>query len=139
MKNNKGFTMVELLAVVIILSLIMVIVYPSVNNILSGGRNTVDKLTLENIEDSATMFAQDIYICDNNIINILKNDLNYSGVSNCKDAKEKLQQGITITMNILRDYEYISRADKCNGNIILKMNGDKINNITVNVDNITCE
>ena len=50
----------------------MIIVYPSINRILTGGRKTVDDLT-KNLEDASTIFAQDIYICeDSTIINILK-------------------------------------------------------------------
>lgn len=140
MKNNKGFTLVEILAVIVILSFIMIIIYPTVSDVLFGGRTTVNKLALKNIKESAEMFAQDIYICDStsDILNILKEDLSYTDVTNCKEAKAKLQEGITIEIDVLKRYEYISRADNCEGNINLRLNGDKMTNIIVEVDNVTC-
>ncbi|NLL02261.1 MAG: prepilin-type N-terminal cleavage/methylation domain-containing protein [Mollicutes bacterium] len=138
MKDKRGFTMVELIAVVIILGALMIIVYPSVNRILTGGRKTVDDLTKKNLEDASTIFAQDIYICeDSTIINILKNDVHLN-VTNCNDAKEALQSGITFSMDILKQYEYIAKADKCSGNIIIRMNGTKMTNISADVSNVTC-
>ncbi len=138
MKDKSGFTMVELLAVVIILGIIMTIVYPSVDRILSGGRKTVDDLTKQNLEDASTIFAQDIYLCtDSTIIDILKNDLNLS-VTNCNDAKERLQSGITVPIDVLKEYEYLTKADKCTGNIIVRINGNKMTNISADVSNITC-
>lgn len=141
MKNRKGFTLVEVLVVIIILGSIMLIVFPTINDTLFASRTAVNKMALKNIKESAEMFAQEVYLCDTttNILDILKVDLNYPDVNNCKKAKEKLQAGITLSMDTLKKYDYISRADKCSGNIILRLSGEKITNITVDVDNVTCE
>ena len=40
MKKSKGFTMIELLATIIILGLLITIAYTSVRNILNRGNNT---------------------------------------------------------------------------------------------------
>lgn len=58
--NNKGFTLIEVLAVVVILSIIMAIMVPSVNNILNRNKEE----NYDDLEDSIISAAK-IYISDN--------------------------------------------------------------------------
>lgn len=58
--NNKGFTLIEVLAVVVILSIIMAIMVPSVNSIMNKNKEDNYK-DLENSIISATK----MYISDN--------------------------------------------------------------------------
>lgn len=39
MKKNKGFTLVELLAVIVLLSLIMLLIFPSIRSIYNSNQN----------------------------------------------------------------------------------------------------
>ena len=49
-KNNKGFTLVELLAVIVVLALIMIIVIPAILNVVDGAR-----------KQSFYLYAQSVY------------------------------------------------------------------------------
>ena len=58
--NNKGFTLIEVLAVIVILSILMAIMVPSVGNIMK--KNKADNY--QNLEDSIISAAK-IYVSDN--------------------------------------------------------------------------
>ena len=58
--NRKGFTLVEVLAVIIILSMLMAITIPNVNTLINEQKNRA----LENIEKSIISAAK-IYMSDN--------------------------------------------------------------------------
>ena len=55
--NKKGFTLVELLAVIVILALIALIAYPNVTKIISGAKENTNKIQM-----SALNQAMDTYI-----------------------------------------------------------------------------
>ena len=55
--NNKGFTLVELLGVIIILIVIMLLVFPAVNNIIRKSSNTIEKAQINSIFDAAYNFT----------------------------------------------------------------------------------
>ena len=58
MKKN-GFTLVELLAVIIILGLLSLIVVPTVTNSIKNYRNELYEVQKSNIEDAARVWASD--------------------------------------------------------------------------------
>lgn len=58
--NNKGFTLIEVLAVIVILSILMAIMVPSVGNIMK--KNKEDNY--QNLKDSIISAAK-IYVSDN--------------------------------------------------------------------------
>lgn len=55
--RNKGFTLVELLAVIVILSLIMILVTPLVNKFITNSENSTYDFQIKTIEDSAINFT----------------------------------------------------------------------------------
>lgn len=60
MKNNKGFTMVELIAVITILALIALITVPTVNKVIDNSkRKAYDKQVDTIVKAAKTMMAQD--------------------------------------------------------------------------------
>ena len=60
MKNNKGFTLVELLAVIVVLAIIMVIATTQVNNTIKKSRRDAFIQTVQTIEKAAeTVCFQD--------------------------------------------------------------------------------
>ncbi len=75
--NNKGFTLVEVLAVVVILSILIAIMVPNVNTIINKQKEN----SLDNIKKSIES-ATKIYISDN------KYDIEVIG--NCNDTSPEL-------------------------------------------------
>ena len=53
MKNNEGFTLVEILAVIVILGVLMIIAIPSVTEYISGSRDNSFLTTVEKYIDAA--------------------------------------------------------------------------------------
>lgn len=56
MKNKKGFTLVELLAVIVILAIILAIAIPSVTNIISNGKTNANAIQSNLIIDAAKKY-----------------------------------------------------------------------------------
>lgn len=59
MKKNNGFTLVELLAVIVILAIVSLIAVPSVNGLLRKSRANMFCKKVESIEAAAKYYAQD--------------------------------------------------------------------------------
>ena len=59
MKNKKGFTLVELLAVIIIISIIALIVFPVVTKQIKGSKDDLYKVQVENIIKAAKDYILD--------------------------------------------------------------------------------
>ena len=59
MKNKKGFTLVELLAVIVILGILLLIAVPAVQNIIENSRNKAfesnAKLALQNVQQLVSL------------------------------------------------------------------------------------
>ena len=56
---KRGFTLVELLGVIIILTLLIILVFPSIVNSIRGFSKKTDKVTLDIIYDAANLYIQD--------------------------------------------------------------------------------
>jgi len=54
---KKGFTLVELLAVIILLGIIVLVAYPVVNNQIDLARNEAYQRTVESIEEAASRYG----------------------------------------------------------------------------------
>lgn len=59
MKNNRGFTLVELLAVIVILAILALIAVPNVSNLLNKSKNNMFCKKVQSIEAAAKYYAQD--------------------------------------------------------------------------------
>ena len=81
--NRKGFTLVELLVVIIILLAIMLVALPNINNTLEKSKNKDNSRTKELIESAASVYANDMGITNGNI---LLSDMVNSGYLTKKEA-----------------------------------------------------
>lgn len=70
MKNKKGFTLVELLAVIVLMSLVMMLIFPSIRKIYSSNTNkqyeTYKDLMIEYTK-TIPNYKKETYICLSNL------------------------------------------------------------------------
>ena len=57
--NNKGFTLVELLAVVVILSILLAFMYPNVNKLINENKEKNYEKLESSIKSAAKMYISD--------------------------------------------------------------------------------
>ena len=93
MNNSKGFTLVEVLAIVIVLALLTLISVPLVVNYVNKARNFTNEQTLKQAEDSAINYAMEnsklladnpksTFITNGCAINYTLDSSNYSNIQN---------------------------------------------------------
>ncbi len=59
MENKKGFTLVELLGVIVVLSFVMTIAFFSVNRVREDSMQKILETKLDQVEQAAVFYAQD--------------------------------------------------------------------------------
>lgn len=59
MKKSNGFTLVELLAVIVILAIVSLIAVPNISGLLNKGKNNMFCQKVKSIEAAAKYYAQD--------------------------------------------------------------------------------
>lgn len=95
MKNKKGFTLVEMLAVVALIALFALIIIPSINSVIKKNREKVYKIQLDNIIKAAKNWGSENYVnlpAVNQTSNIVTlNELKKSGLidEDIRDARTK--------------------------------------------------
>ena len=62
--NKKGFTLVEVLAVIVILAIIMIIVVPNVFEALNAGKNKISDIERSHIVDASETLISEAINCD---------------------------------------------------------------------------
>lgn len=87
MKNNKGFTLVELLAIVVILALIILVAAPSMTNQIKKKESTDQTILDEKIYNASRMYAAKYYaddIVNNGSFEFTLKDLEEDGLLDLK-------------------------------------------------------
>ena len=102
--NDKGFTLVELLAVIVILALVIVIVATKGFGAFDNAKDKITSMNEDAIKEAAEIVKLDIEHCDDSNDDLLS----MFGVSNCNDLYTKLLTGVTITLDSLMEKEYIT-------------------------------
>jgi len=78
LKNQKGLTLVELLAVIVILGVIAAIAVPSIGGIIANSKTSADTQSVALIKDAAERYAYDKNLATN-ITSIAVGDLVSNG------------------------------------------------------------
>ncbi len=127
--NRKGFTLVEILAVIVILSLIMLLAYPSIMKSFNASKNKISELNKKQIEDATKIIIDEAIYC--NMSNNTKNILG----DNCNEAVTTLVNGKDIdVISINLDN---NDSQKCTGTINVKIDRETYKE-TINMDNVEC-
>lgn len=142
--KNKGFTLVELLAVVVVLAIIMIIAVPNVMKTLNASKTGLSNFEKKNIEDAAERLITEVINCEisNNTISVLQQyDITIVKGNTCKvNQKKVIGKTINnITVKSLRDNKYIDDVkSRCNGKIEITVDANNYK-VTVDTSNVVCE
>ncbi len=122
MKDNKGFTLVELLAVIVILAIIMIIAAPSMTKEIARNEAENKNILNQKIENAAHLYVAKYYVSDlinENYDNIkfTLDDLEQDGLIDLKGKCEgQLDKDIEVKEseednNNFIEYDYSSIKD----------------------------
>lgn len=128
MKRNKGFTLVELLAVLILIGILVVFAVPNIIELFTNSKDTLSSFQRKELKSSVELYINDTclnpidasYICD---------------FPTTEDGEGNIiiQNGtISLEEFLSKGYfELTDSLDSCEGNII-------INNNVIDVSGISC-
>lgn len=137
--KRKGFTIIELLAVLVVLGILMIFAVPAIFKTEEGALNKIREQELKNIKDACNMVAIDL-------------DDYMSSIYNCKTGSwveskctknENKWETATITMKDLIDHKYFedkqshcTRGDNINKEITITKGID--GKYDINLSNVVC-
>lgn len=135
--NKKGFTLVELLAVIIVLGLVVVIAFPSVIDTIFKSKDKINNINIKQVEDAGKLVGEEILFCEVNSSTI--GVINDSSLTKCTDMQEDLHNGgITLSIDKLKEYKYLSDPnDLCTGKITISADQNSYK-ISVDVSKAEC-
>lgn len=107
--KNRGFTLVELLGVIVLLVLLAMITIPTIGSAIKNGKEKADKQTKENIVLAARNWA----------------------VDNKSSLPKETNQKISVTIDQLQESGYLDK------NIEMPSTGNVITGTCVDITNIT--
>ena len=129
--NKKGFTLVELLAVLVILAILMVLIVPNVMESFNSGKNKLDDINKKQVEDAVKIIIDEVIYC-----NMSDETKTLLGTNSCKEAKNKLVNGITnINVSNLNIDDY---RNQCSGTIDFKIDENNYKE-EINIDKVICK
>ena len=128
--NKKGFTLVEILAVLVILSLLLILTIPSIKNALTNGKNKINEINKKQIEDAAKIIVDEVIYC--NMTEITKDAL---AETSCSIAKTNLINGVDIDVSKLN---LDDKSSKCSGTINVKIDSETYKE-TIDTTNVICK
>lgn len=137
--KEKGFTLVELLGVIVILSLVLMLVFPTVNNILSQSKDTIYQKQINSILSAAYDFSlKNIkYLPEYNQKSyVTLGELKYEGMIDV-DIKnpytdEKFKDNLVISIhNVGASYKNSDSSAKLEGDYLYTLEFDKLKDLSL--------
>ena len=134
--NKKGFTLVEILAVIVILAIIMIIAIPSIGNTLNAAKNKIGDIEKKNLKDASEALVLEIVNCDVSV-----SDYNYlfnKSATNCTTMQSAtVGQTLETTIAKLKEKKHFNdTSNKCSGTI--KITTDSNYKVSIDVNGVTC-
>lgn len=120
--NRKGFTLIELIAVIVIISILLVLIVPSALSSSDKGKEASYNILVQNIKTAAENYYLECEYGDNSNISCYWPD----------DNKNKL----TVTIGDLANYGFLSVTDKETDELIVldpRNNDNNFNNCEINI------
>ena len=135
--NKKGFTLVEMLASIVILSILLVLSYPAIRDVFNNGKEGISELNKKQIEDAAKIIVNEVIYCNmsdetKKILNVNEEDTK----NVCKQALDKLVSGVNINVS---DLSLSEKSSKCTGIINIKVSEDTYKETIGNIENVECK
>ena len=133
--NKKGFTLVEVLAVVVVLAIIMIIAVPNILDSLNSAKNKISDIERSHIVDASETLMLEALSNDISVDDF--NDLFYA--ENCNDIYNKIVgKTVKTTVAKLRSEKLFTlTSGKCSGTVSIKTSTSKV--ITVTPPASTCD
>lgn len=129
--NKKGFTLVELLAVVVVLGLIAAVLVPIIQDTLNKSKNKINSINIKQVEEAGKIVGEEILFCDinSNTRGVIANN----NLTKCDAIQDVLyNEGIVLNIDNLKTYKYLSDPNNlCTGTIVITANE---NTFKVSVD-----
>lgn len=79
--NNKGFTLIEVLTVLVIISILGVIVVPNTMGVIKSGKKNTYKILVANIKESAINMYKELEYSDSELYYYKKNEKEIINIS----------------------------------------------------------
>ena len=130
--NKKGFTLVEILATLVILSFIFMLTYPTIQKAFNNGKTAISELSKKQIEDAAKIVIDEVIYC-----NMSEDTKSLLNATNCKDALDKIVNGINVDISKL-NLDNINNKQKCEGIISIKIDRETYKE-TIDTTNVICK
>ena len=118
--NKKGFTLVELLIVIALISVLLIIAMPNLIGIFSNSVKSTMKIQEQEIKDSSLLYLEDF----------CKNKLSGKTCPNSINRNDDNTYSGQISLQTLIDEEYIEEIEiqktKCDGCIVFTNNKSEV-------------
>ncbi|MFA5407827.1 MAG: prepilin-type N-terminal cleavage/methylation domain-containing protein, partial [Bacilli bacterium] len=105
MSNKKGFTLVELLAVIVILAIILAIAVPGIASLIGGS-------TKSSFENDAKMILKSIFYKTASDSSFDPSDVNETNINSLLDINVNTNNYQTITVKVMNDEPHITVVGK---------------------------
>lgn len=133
--KEKGFTLVELLGVLVILFVIFLLVFPSVDNIITTGTETVYQTQINKILNAAydLSLQNTNYLPNRGEKNYMTlGELKYEGLIDVNienpETNKKFEDNLVVSIyNVGTNYEYSNANSKLEGDYLYTVESKKIN------------
>ena len=140
--KNKGFTLVELLGVIVILVVIFLLVFPAANNIINSGKETVYQTQINKILNAAYDYTlkNTNYLPDRGKINyVTLGELKYQGLIDLNiqnpETKKTFEDNLVVSIhNVGSNHEYSNINSKLEGDYLYKV--EKLRNNPISIQGL---